>query len=69
MPIHFERGAESWFQSDIHCKSKIILVYYSALFVCLLIYVPIYLSEIHPMYPLLDRFLPEVAWIIDIYPI
>lgn len=40
-----EQGAESWFQSDIHCKSKIILVYDSASFVYLLIYVSIYLSE------------------------
>lgn len=45
MTIHIEQGVESWFQSDSHCKSKIILVYYRASFVCLLIYVSIYLSE------------------------
>lgn len=45
MPIHIEQGVESWFQSSIPCKSKIISVYYSASFVCLLIYVSIYLSE------------------------
>lgn len=43
MPIHLERGAESCFQSDIHYKSKIILVYYSASFIYLFAYLCIYL--------------------------